>query len=60
MFKHSEIYCYLMIFLMILKMILHMDVNILMKIEVLPSLIMISFILFCFRGVMPVSDVKDI
>ena len=28
MFKHNEIYCYLMIFLMIIKMILHMDDNI--------------------------------
>ena len=45
---------------MIMKMILHMDVNILMLIEVLPSLIMISFILFRFRGVMLVSDDKDV
>ena len=60
MIKHNEIYCYLIIFLMIIKMILHMDDNILMEIEMIPSLIMISFILFYFRGVMPVSDVKGV
>ena len=40
-----------MIFLMIIKMILHMDDNILMYIEMLPSLIIVLFILLYFRGV---------
>ena len=39
-------------------MILHTDDNILLLIEMLSFLIIISFILFHFRGVMPEFDVK--
>ena len=48
-----------MIFLMIINMILHLDDNILMWIELLPSLSMILLFLFCFRGVMPVSEMSE-
>ena len=46
-----------MIFLMIIIMILHMDGNIMLLIEMLSFLLMIFIILFCFRGVIPESDV---
>ena len=46
-------------FLMIIMMILHMDDNILLYMEMLSFLIMISFILFHFRGVVMLEfDVK--
>ena len=46
--------------LMIIMMILHMDGNIMLQIEMLSFLLMIPIILFCFRGVLPDSDVKDV
>ena len=46
-----------MMFFMLNMMILHMDGNIMLLIEMLSFLLMIFIILFCFRGVIPESDV---